>query len=93
MILFLFYYKFLFDLPKKTMYYFVIAGFVYLAGAIGVETISGYYRHISIEKDLIYTVMTTIEESFEMIGIIIFINGLIQYIEENIYSVKLKLKL
>ncbi|WP_319205480.1 hypothetical protein [uncultured Ilyobacter sp.] len=90
LILFIFYYKFLLNLPKKTMFYFVVAGLVFVTGAIGVETISGYYRYVSVEKDFIYTIMITIEESFEMLGVIIFINGLFQYAEDNISRIKLK---
>lgn len=72
------------------MFYFVVAGLVFVTGAIGVETISGYYRYVSVEKDFVYIIMITIEESFEMLGVIIFINGLFQYAEDNISRIKLK---
>jgi hypothetical protein len=90
LILSIYYYKFLLDLPPKTRYQFLLAAFFFVGGAIGIEMIGGYYSYIKTENNLIYSVITTFEESFEMIGVIIFINSLLQYIEKNISTLILE---
>jgi hypothetical protein len=92
LILFIFYYRFLLNLPSKTRNQFLLAGFIYVGGAVGIEMIGGNYRYFNPEENLVYAIITTFEESFEMIGIIIFIRALINYIEKNISDVTLIFK-
>ena len=87
LILFIFYSRFLFSLPSKTKYQFLLAGFIFVGGAIGIEMIGGNYKYFNPEENLVYAIITTVEESFEMIGVIIFIGALINYIENNISDV------
>ncbi|WP_319370801.1 hypothetical protein [uncultured Ilyobacter sp.] len=92
LILLIFYYRFLFDLPKETRNNFIVAGAVYLMGAIVFEMIGGYYIDLNPGKELVYSVITSFEESLEMIGIIIFINSLLRYIEKKIYEINFSFK-
>lgn len=71
------------SLPKPYMLGFFFSCLIYLTGAIGVEIISAN-QFISLQespKDLIYNLITTVEESFEMLGIIMFIIVLLSYIK------------
>lgn len=86
----LYFLKFLLSLPANTKYPFIFAGFLYVGGALGFELIGGNYLSLHAARDLTYSFITTVEESMEMIGIIIFIHTLLKYIEENCREVILR---
>ncbi len=93
----IFYYKFWLSLPVGIKYRFLLAAAFYIGGVIVMEFIGGDYvfiNNIDVTKmdNLVYAMLATIEESFEMIGIIIFINALLRYIENSISSVTLTFK-
>jgi len=92
LLLLIFYYRFLFELPKETRNKFVIAGIVYLTGAIAFEMIGGYYIDLNPGKTLIYALITSFEESLEMLGVIIFINSLLHYIEKKKFEISLSFR-
>ncbi|RNI25599.1 hypothetical protein [Rufibacter latericius] len=71
--------KFAFSLPKKTLYNFLVSGFIFLAGAVGMEMVSGLI--VSSNLMSVYKLVTTLEESLEFIGSIYFIYSLIKYME------------
>jgi len=68
--------KFLIELPAKTRWSFIIAGSMFVGGAVGIEALEGIYD----QGNLIYNALVTIEESLEMGGIILFIWALLGYI-------------
>ena len=84
------YSRFLMRLPKKTMFLFFIAGFVFITGAIGFEAISGYYDELYGQEHALYRVFYTIEELFEMVGVAIFIYALLLYISSEIKYLNIK---
>jgi len=86
------YLRFLFYLPKKTKYLFIIAGIIYVAGALGMEMVGGVIKEMYGRDNLYYAIEYTIEESLEMIGIVIFIYALMDYICKNISSITLAIK-
>jgi hypothetical protein len=60
-----------------------ISGFVYVLGAIGFEMVGGWYFEAHNDKpDLVYELITMVEESLEMIGLVTFIYALMVYITE-----------
>lgn len=73
------FWRFLGVLPKKTRRLFLIAGTFYVAGAIGIEMINGYHASVYGEQNIVYAILTTLEESFEMLGIAVFIYALLSY--------------
>ncbi|HWO43359.1 MAG TPA: hypothetical protein VNO43_16315 [Candidatus Eisenbacteria bacterium] len=75
-----FFLRFMLHLPAQTRSSFVIAGVLYIAGAIGLEMIGGRYAEQRGLDDLTYTMITTLEESLEMAGSIIFVRGLMVYV-------------
>lgn len=79
----LFFIKFWLSLPTKAKFSFLIAGIVYLGGAIGMEMVGGDYCEIYGKDNLTYIMFTTIEESLEMTGIIFFIWSLLEYINDT----------
>lgn len=74
------YWRFLMNLPARTRRLFVIAGSVFLAGAIGTEAISGMHASFHSEDTLTYHLIVTLEEMLEMAGVVVFIYALMDYI-------------
>lgn len=86
----LFFVRFLFSLPLKTRIYFLVSALIYLGGAIGMELAVGKVRELNDDvTGLMYILMATVEESLEMIGVILFIWSLMVYISENYKAVSL----
>ncbi len=79
--------RFIITLPKKTRRLFLIAGTIYVAGAIGTEMVGGYYADYYTVDDMIYVLITTLEEVLEMLGIIVFIYALLSYISSYMNGV------
>ena len=73
------YWQFLLALPEKIKYLFFLAGILYVGGGIGMEMLGGYYAYLYDTNNFVYQILTTIEELLEMLGIIIFIYGLLSY--------------
>lgn len=88
------YFRFLISLPKSYAMGFFFSCLIFVTGAIGIEAISANL-FISLRespKDLIYNLVTTVEESFEMVGIIMFIIILLNYIKSLTTSLNLDIK-
>ena len=79
----LYYFQFLKALPKPYIKGFFCSCLIFLSGSIGLETISAkiFINLQQSPKDLMYNLVTTLEESCEMIGIIMFINVLLSYLK------------
>jgi hypothetical protein len=87
-VLALFFARFLLRLPAKTSFAFLVAGALYVGGAIGVEGISGRYDELHGRRNLTYSMIATVEESLEMAGAIVFIWALLAYIADNYKQVE-----
>ncbi|MDJ0553086.1 MAG: hypothetical protein QNJ68_01305 [Microcoleaceae cyanobacterium MO_207.B10] len=74
-----FYWQFVLTLPKKIKYLFFLAGIFYVGGGIGMEMVGGYYAYLYDTDNFVYEILVTIEELFEMLGVVIFIYGLLCY--------------
>lgn len=83
----LFFYRFFSRLEKNIKNTFQVAGTIYLGGAIGIEFIGGDFEELYGSANILYSLITTIEESLEMAGIIIFIKGLLTYLQTNYKTV------
>lgn len=72
------YVPFLVRLPAPTRVFFVVGGAVYVLGAIGLESIGGYLTSPegASVSPWVYRVTMSLEESFELLGLTIFIHGL-----------------
>lgn len=91
-IFFVVYLPFLYHLPRVFAGLFLLSGAIYVSGAIGLEMISGNYidEH---GRDLIYRLIATVEEAFEMFGAWLFIYSLVKYLtcQAGFFEIKLKL--
>jgi len=86
------YISFLKGLPKKYRNYFVISGAIYVTGASVLEMIGAPRKRFYGRTDHLYAMWTTLEESFEMIGILFFIYTLMSYIAEIYNNLGFKIK-
>jgi len=84
-VIFMMFFKFIIHLDRKTKYLFLLAGALYVGGAIGFEIIENLYAD-SHGQDLVYSMMQNLEEGMEMAGIIVFIYGLLKYIGKSYSS-------
>lgn len=76
----LFFLKFLLRLPGRTKRSFIIAGLLYVGGVIGIELIAGRHAESFGFHNLTYSILTLIEESLEMAGVVVFIDALLVYL-------------
>ena len=68
--------KFVLSLPKRTRNLFILSGLLYVAGAIGLDVLQGQFHSSMTYNRIFYT----IEELMEMMGAILFIHALLQYL-------------
>jgi hypothetical protein len=86
-ILGIFFLRFVLALPGKTRRNFVIAGIIYLAGAIGFELVSGAYAELHGMHTFTFSMISTVEESLEIAGLITFIWALLEYLADSRTSI------
>ena len=89
LVLALFFRSFLLHLPPKTRRTFLVAAILYIGGAIGLELIGGRYFELY-GDNWTYKMISTVEESLEMAGIIVFIQALLVYIADNHKEVRFR---
>ena len=77
------YIPFLRHLPGVTARRFVLAGGIYLAGVLGVEIIGNSLVINGFEDTLRYEGFVVLEEGLEMVGVILFIQGLLRYMKSG----------
>ena len=87
-----FYASFLFKLPKTTRINFIIAATTYLTGLIGIEMLGGNYHELHGAGNFIYSLITTLEESLEMLGLILFIRALLDYLSTQFSEISIHIK-
>lgn len=74
------YWKFVKHLPPSSRRHFLWAALFYIGGALGMEMVGSQYASWEGQQNLIYALLATLEEVMEMIGVIIFIYGLLHYL-------------
>jgi hypothetical protein len=68
---------FLRRLDHKTRMWLIVAGTIYVSGAVGMELVEGWYGERHGIHSLNYALLTILEETLEMCGIITFIRTLL----------------
>ncbi len=83
------YFRFLLHLPMKSRRLFSIAAILYIGGALGIEIAGYHYVALYGPNNLTYNMIGTVEETLEMVGIILFIYALLDYISLNVQEIRL----
>jgi len=89
MICLLAFWRFINHLPHKTKSLFLLAGSIYVGGALIVEMYNGYYKSMHGYQPIYYA-LTAVEESMEMLGIVTFIYSLLTYISSYMQGLQLR---
>lgn len=87
------YLRFVFHLPAQIRRLVVIAGGVYVGGALGMELVGGWLAERSGQETLAYVLAATVEEALEMAGIVVFIHALLRYIGAELGEVRVAVDL
>ncbi len=74
---------FLSRLPPQIRSLSLVAGGMYIGGALGFEMLGGRYDEFHGSLNMTYQLFVHVEEGLEMAGVILFIFTLLRYVEEN----------
>jgi len=83
-----FFLRFVLSLPRSTRIQFIVAGTLFLTGAVGFEMLGGLFHESSI-----YRVFVTVEETLENLGAGIFIISLLSYAGTNLKIVDFEMEI
>ena len=75
---------FLRRLPADTRRRFLVAGFIYVSGSLGLEMLGGNYEFVQGKRDLAFGLLGVAEETCEMLGTILFLRALLLYLSRRI---------
>ena len=88
-----FFMKFLAQLPKTIKRIFILAAVVFLSGSIILEIVGIYiYSTENDTKTYTFYIISSIEEILEMIGLAIFIYGLLKYVSLTSEKIIIKIE-
>ena len=76
------YCKFIMHLPAKTRNLVLLAGALYVGGALGLEILAGHQQTVDMPSNILYELFTTIEELWEKLGVMVFIYALLSYMNK-----------
>jgi len=76
-------FKYLFALPKATRNRFIIAGAVFVAGAMGCEVMEGYFDELYGLENKVTLGIICLEETLEMTGVVLFIRAILLHLEAS----------
>jgi hypothetical protein len=85
------YLRFLWRLPARTRWLFVLAGAIFVSGALGFEMLGGRYAEIHGPRTIGFVALMTIEETLEMIGMSLFLYALLRHVETEFGAIALRL--
>ena len=74
------YRRFLWGLPRETRSRFLVAGAVYVTGAIGLEMVESWYVELHGNQNLPMALTISVEEGLEMLGVVLFIRALLLHL-------------
>jgi hypothetical protein len=81
-----FYWEFVFQLPKRTMWLFIFSGGIYVGGAAGFELVKGFV-FTNYGETAFYKLVHWSQEVVEILGIILFNYALIDYLSSQQHTV------
>lgn len=94
------YFRFWLDLPGRIRRLFLIAGALFVVGALGLEMFSAWYEYTfgpwevyRFGSQIVLVFSTHLEELMEMLGIIIFVYALLSYLSSHMGVKGLRLRL
>lgn len=83
---------FVWRLPPRIRRWFILAGLLYVGGAVVVESVSANIWYIGGGTSLRFSAVGTLEEWMEMLGVITLHYGLLEYIRTEVGAVQLSVR-
>jgi len=80
-------------LPGRTRLLIFLSAGLFVGGAIGVEMLSGAWADRYGEENLMYSLIITVEETCEMLGVVVLIGALLDYVHRSVGPVYLHVPL
>lgn len=81
--------RFLASLTPPTRLRLLVAGIVYVGATVGIEFLEGWYDERHGDRTLLSGCISTVQESLEMIGVVLFIRALLIHLGENAREVRI----
>jgi len=75
--------RFVIALPRETRRALVSGGTIFFTGALGVETLGGWFDPELYGDNVPYVVLATIEEGLEFLGVSVVLVGLLRHVESE----------
>jgi hypothetical protein len=85
------YLRFLLALPRATAIGFVVAGALYVGGALGFELIGSPIDQLHQERHPLLAYLTLFEETLEMAGVVLFVACLLRFAAHELGAVRIRL--
>lgn len=82
---------FLRRLPQRTRRGFLVAGLLYIGGALAVDFLEGWYSGLHGPKNPTFVAMLTVEETLEMAGVTVFLYTLLCHAEAELGALQIRL--
>jgi hypothetical protein len=79
--------RFLAHLPKQTRVEFVVAGAIYVGGAVLLELPLGYWTEREGSDNFVYAAIDWVEESMELVGVNLFLLSLLSHLGAQRYRI------
>lgn len=84
--------RFLAHLPPTTRWRFLLAGAVYVGGALGMELLEAASNARDLHTGFVPLMGVAVEETMEMVGAVLFIHALLRYLEQQMPGAALQLR-
>jgi hypothetical protein len=81
--------RFFLHLPRRAKLGFALGFALYITGALGFELLGGFYADLIREDTPIYNLITTLEETIEMSGVITLITAALDYLANHLPETRL----
>jgi hypothetical protein len=81
------YTRFLVHLPPRYRRLFILAGALYVGGAVGFEIVSAWHATRYGYLNFLHAMIFTVEETLEMSGTLLFIYALLHYLGEHVVGI------
>ena len=88
----LIYLPFVWRLSPPIRRWFILAGVLYVGGAVVVESVSANIWYLGGGTSLRFSAVGTVEEWMEMLGVITLLYGLLQYVRTEVGAVRLSVR-
>ncbi|MCA9694436.1 MAG: hypothetical protein KC636_32970 [Myxococcales bacterium] len=85
------YLRFLGSLPAQTRRRFVVAGVIYVTGALALELPLGAWTERHGNDNLTYALIDLLEESLELLGATLFVGALLEHLRARVGSIALRI--